>query len=162
MAEKKDYYYQGRIYIDYVEPFVLQSYFGALADYLKKFTSYPIQTPHPFTDCQDVTGRYELRKKSPDKIIGGMLTGQPREIIESEIIAFPTHPDKVKGGKEGVEEGVCVATFKGEITKPTFLALLDYIDDMKQRGWDFITHERTDLSNGNVKINYRLQSINKL
>ncbi len=52
----------------------------------------------------------------------------------------------------------CTFKCKGEIEKGAFLILLDYLDDMKQRGWEFVKHERTDLSNGNIRIDYELKS----
>lgn len=51
---------------------------------------------------------------------------------------------------------ICRATFKGEVQKATFHLLLEYIDDMKLRHWQFEKHERTDLQNGNVVIDYVL------
>jgi hypothetical protein len=45
----------------------------------------------------------------------------------------------------------------GECTKKVFYKLLDYIDDMKIRGWYFTTHERNDLESGNVEIDYKLE-----
>ena len=46
------------------------------------------------------------------------------------------------------------ATFTGEMNKDCFTIILKFTDDMKQRGWYFETHDRKDLSNGNVRINY--------
>ena len=51
---------------------------------------------------------------------------------------------------------ICRASFKGEINKQAFYVLLDYIDDMKTRGWEFETHNRKDLKSGNVDIDYVL------
>lgn len=49
----------------------------------------------------------------------------------------------------------CRASFKGVLVKQSFLVLLEFIDDMKQRGWEMEIHE-TDFQNDSVKINYSL------
>ncbi len=72
-----------------------------------------------------------------------------------KIIAVPTPSE---GAVERKEEGEATAKFHGEISKVIFLSLLDYIDYMKLDGWEFIKHERTDLSNGNIRIDYELKS----
>ena len=51
---------------------------------------------------------------------------------------------------------ICRASFRGEITKQLFYSLIDYIDQMKEDGFVFENHYRTDLDNGNVKIDYSL------
>ena len=51
---------------------------------------------------------------------------------------------------------ICRASFKGEVNKQAFYVLLDYIDDMKIRGWEFEKHNRKDLQSGNVDIDYVL------
>lgn len=55
----------------------------------------------------------------------------------------------------------CRATFKGEMTKEHFYILLKYIDDMKLRGWEFEKHDRVNLKNGNMEIDYSLIKINE-
>ena len=51
---------------------------------------------------------------------------------------------------------ICRASFRGEVTKEQLYIILEYIDDMKQRGYVFEKHERADLDNGNVKLEYVL------
>jgi hypothetical protein len=51
---------------------------------------------------------------------------------------------------------ICRASFYGEVTKEQLYLILNYIDDMKIRGFSFDVHERTEMTNGNVKINYVL------
>ena len=51
---------------------------------------------------------------------------------------------------------ICRASFKGEVTKEQLYIILNYIDDMKNRGYFFEKHGRTDMANGNVKIDYML------
>lgn len=55
-------------------------------------------------------------------------------------------------------ENVCTATFKGECTREVLWVVLDHLDGMKTRGFHFIKHEREDLPNGNVKIDYVLST----
>lgn len=51
----------------------------------------------------------------------------------------------------------CSATFKGTVTKDQLYIILDYIDDMKQRGFVFEKHDRTDdMVTGNTNIQYVL------
>lgn len=56
----------------------------------------------------------------------------------------------------GISNVMCRASFHGEASKEQLYIILNYIDDMKQRGYVFEKHERTDLKNGNVKIDYAL------
>ena len=51
---------------------------------------------------------------------------------------------------------ICRASFRGEVTKEQLYIILNYIDDMKSRGYLFEKHDRTDMSNNNVKIDYVL------
>ena len=51
---------------------------------------------------------------------------------------------------------ICRASFRGEVTKEQLYIILNYIDDMKSRGFSFEKHDRTDMSNDNVKIDYAL------
>jgi len=51
---------------------------------------------------------------------------------------------------------ICRASFRGEVTKEQLYFILNYIDDMKGRGYSFEKHDRIDMLNGNVKINYVL------
>jgi len=55
-----------------------------------------------------------------------------------------------------ISDVMCRASFRGEATKEQLYIILEYIDDMKQRGYVFEKHERTDLDNGNVKLDYVL------
>lgn len=50
----------------------------------------------------------------------------------------------------------CRVSFRGEVTKDQLYIILNYIDDMKSRGYSFEKHDRTDMSNENVKIDYAL------
>ena len=51
---------------------------------------------------------------------------------------------------------ICRASFRGEVTKEQLYIILNYIDDMKSRGYSFEKHDRTDISNDNIKIDYVL------
>jgi len=146
-----DIFYDNRIYVGVMQKHLI----GDDATYMSLHTSYPVQSPHTFTDGQDVTGLHELRPECGSPYCECANGNKPYCKIEfnTKCIAIPTEPPTTepvnKSYKlEGIEKeaGLCTATFKGEITKPVFLVLLDYIDDMKKRGWYFITHERTDLS----------------
>ena len=55
---------------------------------------------------------------------------------------------------------MCHASFRGELTKEQLYPILDYIDGMKERGFTIVKHDRIDLDNGNVTINYELELMN--
>lgn len=52
----------------------------------------------------------------------------------------------------------CTFTAKGTITKDQLYRLLYFIDDMKQRGYSMVHHEREDIpGTGESKIDYKLE-----
>lgn len=51
----------------------------------------------------------------------------------------------------------CSIKISGECTKDLFYKILEYVDDVKGRGFRFIKHDRKDLDNGNIRIDYYLQ-----
>jgi len=70
---------------------------------------------------------------------------------------YPQHTNIAQGkGNDFIANVMCRASFRGEATKEQLYIILEYIDDMKQRGYVFEKHERTELDNGNVKFDYVL------
>ena len=52
----------------------------------------------------------------------------------------------------------CSASFRGTVTREQLYIILEYIDDMKQRGFKMVKHDRTDdMLTGNVNIDYTLE-----
>jgi hypothetical protein len=51
----------------------------------------------------------------------------------------------------------CFIGFKGNVTKDQLYVILDHIDQMKQRGFELIKHERTDLKDNITRIDYKLK-----
>ena len=90
MAEQKDIYYQGKIYVGCERQFPTrfntadeqeyQNHLSAFANYFTELTSYPVTGTHSFKDGQDVTGLYELGN---DKIEG---------TNKYHVVAIPTTP----------------------------------------------------------------------
>ena len=159
MAEKKDCFIKGKIYIGVAEPLPsgTYSYNHAIPKWeekIKGLTSYPVTGTHSFKDGQDVTGLYDLKRKG--NMSGGqavLTTVHDADFKPENIVAISsTLPDEL----DREAKVNCRASFKGILIKPSFLLLLEFIDDMKQRGWEMETHERTDLQDGSVKINYSL------
>lgn len=106
---------------------------------------------------------FSYKGKIGDEIIlgfSGDLTDMKAVTSKGEISLLESHPSPAPTpqGKDisAMQEGKCKATFKGEIRKDTFLVLLEFIDDMKLRGWEYVKHDREDLSNGNIRIEYVL------
>lgn len=57
MENKRDYYYQGKIYIDAID----EDFFPmCMAERLNNMKRYPVQGNHSFKDGEDVTGKYNL------------------------------------------------------------------------------------------------------
>lgn len=142
MAEKKDKYFEGRIYVgcNQSEPQYHEfepeegqrdwnqdeEFNAAMIDfdnYLATLTSYPVHGSHNFKDGEDVTGRYELQYQW----LLGFQTPNPKwsKCTKSEyyfhvmderdgrrIVAIATPTDKVEGGKEYI---LCAATWYQEL-----------------------------------------------
>lgn len=69
----------------------------------------------------------------------------------------PQHTNISQGkGNDFITNVMNRASFRGEATKEQLYIILEYIDDMKQRGYVFEKHERATLKNGNIKIDYVL------
>lgn len=51
---------------------------------------------------------------------------------------------------------ICRASIKGTVTKEQLYIILNYIDDMKKRGYVFEKHDRKDLQDDKVVIDYIL------
>ncbi len=52
----------------------------------------------------------------------------------------------------------CRASFQGTVTREQLYIILEYMDDMKQRGFQIVKHDRTDdMLTGNVNIEYVLE-----
>ena len=54
------------------------------------------------------------------------------------------------------KEVKCTVRFSGLVTKEQLYVILDHIDDMKKRGYELVRNERTELNNGEIRINYVL------
>jgi len=67
----------------------------------------------------------------------------------------------INGEKEYIlKEGdiSCRASFRGTVTREQLYIILEYMDDMKQRGFQMVKHDRTDdMLTGNVNIEYVLE-----
>jgi len=99
MSEKKAIYFEGKIY----EEVTLQLLFDKRNDKHFEFTSYPVSGSHNWTDGQEVTGMYELKKQVYPKFQQKWVdyTGDERlfNVTQDKFkrtIAIPTTPVQKK------------------------------------------------------------------
>ncbi len=95
MSQKSDIYFQGRVYTGYTNPFMLRAFVGS-----EEISSIEVISEHPFTDWQDITGKYELHYQVNDGI--GWVNVDEKTYfmakeknIDCRIAAIPTLVDPI-------------------------------------------------------------------
>ena len=115
-----DIFYQGRVYLNVHQvkrlfPVTEHTKIGTCL-YLENFESHPVHGSHNFKDGQEVVlgedydthiqyfffGDWSSSMCGPDGEIQSYIDSGQK--TRTAAIAIPTPPDKVEGGKEGVEE----------------------------------------------------------
>lgn len=129
-SNKRDIFYQGRIYKDYVHvnfgradhwntesEAEYNAAFEAFMQHLNSFVHYPVQGEHKWVNFEDVTGRYELKDKAQNVYSKAYYDIENESIDwayhQKVTVAIPTPlpvnnekvADKAKDGWVSVKDG---------------------------------------------------------
>lgn len=119
-----DIFFEGKIYPNAdMEGFLPM---GDIQQHLSILTSYPVQSPHPFTDGQNVTGLYELHEDSPLFVTSDDKCHRPRQFY-----AIPTPPSKVVPVEVKKDCNTCKNCDLDMLQEPCFSCCEDLKEEFK-------------------------------